>query len=117
MSHPSEADRVIYNAAEGLMHFSLASGPMPVECAISKAALAALEDDALAGADAMEVTYRRLREFIHEIAERKHRARQFELGGRVVVRLEDIIALLPQPKSPAEAVAWSGKAVRDRLDL
>jgi hypothetical protein len=117
MSHPSEPDRAIYNAAEGLIHFSLASRPTSVECAISKAALAALEDDTLAGADAMVVTYRRLRGFIHEIAERKHRARQFELGGRVVVRLEDIVALLPQPKSPAEAVAWSGRTIMDRLDL
>ena len=117
MSHTSEPDRVTYNAAEGLMHFSLASGPTSVECAISKAALVALQDDALAGADAMVITYHRLREFIHEIAERKHRARQFELGGRVVVRLEDIIALLPQPKSPAEAVAWSGRTVMERLDL
>ena len=117
MSHTSEPDRVVYNAAQGLLHFSLANGPTSVECAISKAALAALEDDASAGADAMVVTYRRLREFIHEIAERKHRARQFELGGRVVVRLEDIIALLPQPKSPAEAIAWSGRTVIDRLDL
>jgi hypothetical protein len=117
MPPTSAPDRVVYNAAEGLMHFSLANGPTSVECAISKAALAALEDDALAGTDAMVVTYRRLRELIHEIAERKHRARQFELGGRVVVRLEDIIALLPQPKSPAEAVAWSGRTVMDRLDL
>jgi len=124
MSHPSEPDRVIYNAAEGLVHFSLAGRPTyvecaisSVECAISKAALAALEDDALAGADAMAVTYRRLREFIHEIAERKHRARQSEFGGREVVRLEDIVALLPQPKSPAEAVAWSGRTIMDRLHL
>ena len=117
MSSTSEPDRVIYNAAEGLMHFSLASGPTSAECAISKAALVALQGDALAGADAMVVTYRRLREFIHEIAGCKHRAGQFELGGRVVVRLEDIIALLPQPKSPAEAVAWSGRTVVDRLDL
>jgi len=117
MSHPSEPDRVIYNAAEGLVHFSLAGRPTYVECAISKAALAALEDDALAGADAMAVTYRRLREFIHEIAERKHRARQSEFGGREVVRLEDIVALLPQPKSPAEAVAWSGRTIMDRLHL
>jgi hypothetical protein len=116
MALTSEPDRVVYDPAEGLMHFFITSGPASVGCAISKAALAALEDDALAGADAMVVTYRRLRELIHEIAERKRRAHQLELGGRVVVHLEDVVALLPQPKSPPEAVAWLG-TVRERLDL
>jgi len=115
MALTSEPDQVVYDPAEGLMHFFIASGPAPVRCAISKAALVALEDDALAGADAMVVTYRRLRELIHRIVERKRRARQFELGGRVVVRLEDVIALLPEPKSSAEAVAWLG-IPRDSLD-
>jgi hypothetical protein len=39
--------RVVYDPSEGLMRFFAAEGLALVECAISKAALVALEDDAL----------------------------------------------------------------------
>jgi len=47
IAHTSEPDRAVYDPAEGLMHFSITSGPASEGYAISKSALAAQEDDAL----------------------------------------------------------------------
>jgi hypothetical protein len=57
-----ELDRILYDPQEGLLHLFATDGEMLVRCAVSKAALTALEDDALAGPDAMIITYRRNRE-------------------------------------------------------
>ena len=65
-----------------------------------KAALIALEDDALAGPHAMAITYRRNRSLIREIAERKYQAGQFESCGSVVIRLVDIADRLEGPTRP-----------------
>jgi hypothetical protein len=66
-----------------------------VRCAVSKAALVALEDDALAGPHAMAVTYRRNQALVQEIAKRKYLVRHFELGNTtIVVRLDDVNAHL-----------------------
>jgi Protein of unknown function (DUF1488). len=100
-----EPQRVVYDPSEGLMRFFAADGVALVECAISKAALTALEDDALAGVHAMVITYRRHRELIQEITERKYRMRRLEDGGRVVVRLEDVTAQLPQHRSLVSAAS------------
>ena len=87
-----EPDRVAYDPNDRLLRLFATDGLMLVKCAISEAALAALEDDALTGPDAMAETYRRNRDQIHEIADRKYRNRQFE-SGAVVVRLEDLTNL------------------------
>ena len=57
---------------------------------ISTAALAAPENSALGGADDLVNSFFRHRDLIHDIAERKYRARRFETGGNVVVRLQDL---------------------------
>jgi hypothetical protein len=87
-----EPDRVVYDPNDRVLRLFATDGLMLVKCAISKAALAALEDDALAGPHAMAATYQRNRDQIQEIADRKYRNRQFE-SGAVVVRLEDLTNL------------------------
>jgi len=87
-----EPGRVVYDPNDRVLRLFATDGLMLVKCAISKAALAALEDDALAGPHAMAATYRRNRDQIQEIADRKYRNRQFE-SGAVVVRLQDLTNL------------------------
>jgi hypothetical protein len=65
-----EPERVIYDATERVIRIFAIDGPNPISCAVLKAALIALEDDALAGPHAMTITYRRHRSLIREIAER-----------------------------------------------
>ena len=86
-------DRVLYDPQERLLRLFATDGEVPVRCAISKAALTALEDDALGGPHAMIITYRRNREHIEAIAQRKYRRRWFEPSGDLIVRLEDVNAL------------------------
>jgi hypothetical protein len=100
-----EPERMVYDPSEGLMRFFAADGAAIVGCAISKAALAALEDDALGGVHAMVITYRRHRELFQEITESKYRGRRLEDGGCVVVRLADVTAQLPQHRSLAIAAS------------
>ena len=100
-----EPERVVYDPSEGLMRFFAADGAVIVGCAISKAALAALEDDALGGVHAMVITYRRHWELIQEITESKYCGRRLEDGGCVVVRLADVTAQLPQHRSLAIAAS------------
>ena len=87
-----EPDRVLYDPQERVLRLFATAGVMLVRCAVSKAALTALEDDALAGPHAMIITYRRNREQIQAIAQRKYRRRSFEPGGDLIVRLEDVDA-------------------------
>ena len=96
-----EPDRVVYDPDKRLLRLFATDGLRLVECAISKAALTALEDDALAGPDAMAATYRRNMEQIQEIADRKYRNRQFENGGAVVVRLQDVTSRAAPGQPPA----------------
>jgi hypothetical protein len=99
-----EPEDLVYDATERLIRIFAIDGPTPIPCAVSRAALIALEDDALAGPHAMAVTYQRNRGLIHEIAERKYQAGQFESGGSVVIRLVDIADRLEGPtRPPADA--------------
>ena len=85
-----EPDRVVYDPEEGLLRLFARDGFVLVSCAVSKAALVALEDDALAGPHAMILTYRRNKERVRAIAQRKYRQRRFEARTAVVIRLEDL---------------------------
>jgi len=85
MSLIFEPDRVAYDPERQALRLFATEDFMLVRCAVSKAALAALEDDALGGPHAMATTYRRHRERIQELAVRKYRERRFETGGFVVV--------------------------------
>jgi len=88
-----EPGRVMYDDRERMIRILALDGLQPVRCAVSRAALVALEDDALAGPYAMAITYRRNRSLVQEIARRKYLARRFE-GDTIVVRLDDINAHL-----------------------
>ena len=89
-----EPDRVVYDDSEHMIRIFALDGLQLVHCAVSKAALAALEDDALAGPHAMAVTYRRNQALVQEIAKRKYLARRFEFGNTIVVRMDDVHAQL-----------------------
>jgi len=111
-----EPERLIYDATERLIRIFAIDGPRAISCAVSKAALIALEDDALAGPHAMAITYRRNRSLIREIAERKYQAGQFESCGSVVIRLVDIADRLEGPtRPPADSDRRVGESrARDR---
>src|SRR5215831_12768986 len=79
----------MYDDRERMIRILALDGLQPVRCAVSRAALVALEDDALAGPYAMAITYRLNRSLVQEIARRKYLARRFE-GDTIVVRLDDI---------------------------
>jgi hypothetical protein len=84
-----EPDRVAYDPQARLLRLFATDGVMLVRCAVSKAALAALEDDALCGVASMVDTYRRNKGYLQAIAQRKYQRREFEPEG-LVVRLGDI---------------------------
>jgi hypothetical protein len=83
-----ESDQVSYDEERHLLRFSASEGRTAIS--ISKAALAVLEDDSLAGPHAMVITFRRNRERIQAIAMRKYHNRCIEDGEIVVVRRDDI---------------------------
>ena len=85
-----EPERVVYDPEEELLRIFATDGALVVPCAVSKAALAALEDTALMGPDAEATAYRQNKELIQTIAQRKYRDHRFETGGVVVVRLQDL---------------------------
>jgi hypothetical protein len=91
MSLVFEPDRVVYDPEQRALRLFATEDFMLVPCAVSKAALVALEDDALGGPHAMATTYRRHRERIQALAMRKYAERRFERGGIVVVRRDDLL--------------------------
>jgi hypothetical protein len=86
-----EPERIVYDTEEELLRFFATEDVLLIRCAVSKATLAALEDSALTDPDMIVMAYRRNRELIRDIVERKYRARRFETGG-IVVRLQDLPA-------------------------
>jgi len=99
-----EPDRVVYDDSERMIRIFALDGLQFVRCAVSKAALVALEDDALAGPHAMAITYRRNQSLVQEIARRKYLARRFEGGDTIVVRLDDIHTLLADSPTALKGV-------------
>ena len=88
-----EPELVVYDAEESLIRFLATEEESVIRCGISIAALAALEEvSVLGGDDEIVTSFFRHRDLIHDIAERKYRARRLESGGRVVVRLQDLAA-------------------------
>jgi len=94
-----EPDRVVYDDGERVIRIFALDGLKLVRCAVSKAALVALEDDALAGPHAMAITYQRNQSLIQAIAKRKYLVRDFEGDDSVVVRLDDINGHLAASKA------------------
>jgi hypothetical protein len=91
MSLVFEPDRVVYDPQHRALRLFAREDFLLIPCAVSKAALVALEDDALGGPHAMVTTYRRHRERIQALAMRKYRERRFEQGGFVMVRRDDLL--------------------------
>jgi len=87
-----ENERVVYDSDEELLRFFAAEGVWLIPCGISKTALAVLEDQALSDPEAIVTAYFRNEELIQDIVERKYRAHRIEIGGVVVVRLQDLPA-------------------------
>ncbi|HZT18384.1 MAG TPA: DUF1488 family protein [Dongiaceae bacterium] len=85
-------DRAVYDPARGLMRFFATDGALLVNCGVSKNALVALNDGCTEGTQVLERIYERHRQRILDIAARKHRARQLEKDGTIVVRRRDIAA-------------------------
>jgi len=90
MAPTLEPEQLGYDPEQGVMYFSGTAGGVPLRCSIAVAVLVALEGKSPSGLEVMLATYLRNRPRVHEILERKYRARQFEIGDSVVVRLEDL---------------------------
>ena len=95
MTQSTETDRITYDKGKHVLRFAITDGGASIPCAVSKAALAALEDDALAGPDAMCITYQRNRIRIQAAALRKYQAQRVEKDGIVMVWRDDITACAP----------------------
>jgi hypothetical protein len=92
MSLVFEPDRVAYDPERQALRFLAVDGTRLVYCGVSKAALAALEDDALAGPHAMATTYRRHKDRIRGLALRKYLERAYEGRGIIIVRKDDLLS-------------------------
>ena len=110
-----EPDRVVYDEGERLIRIFALDGLQLVRCAVSKAALVALEDDALAGPHAMTITYRRNQSLLQAIAKRKYLARHFEVGNTIVVRLDDVNAQLATLQTAEDATERTTDQREDEL--
>ena len=110
-----EPDRVEYDESERMIRIFALDGLQLVRCAVSKAALVALEDDALAGPHAMTTTYRRNQSLLQAIAKRKYLAHHFEVGNTIVVRLDDVYAQLATLQTAEDATARTTDQREDEL--
>jgi hypothetical protein len=90
MKQARSAKQIVYDADRHMLRFSTRDDDIEIRCAVSKAALIALEDDASAGTYAMTVTYQRNKEKIQAVAIRKYREHCFEDDDVVVVRRTDL---------------------------
>ena len=83
-------NRAVYDAAAGVVWFFAARGPLLVRCGVLKEALAAIDHSQAERPEILERVFQRHRQRIQEIAARKHRARQFERPGVILVRPSDL---------------------------
>jgi hypothetical protein len=90
MSLTFKPNRSVYDPARGILRFFATEGPLLVSCGVSKDALAALGEGGAGDAAVLERIYKRHRQRIHQIAERKHRANQTDKSGMIVVSRRDL---------------------------
>jgi hypothetical protein len=92
-------EEISYDTQRKLLHFQMTERGVTIECAISKAALVLLEDDALAGPAAMATTYLRNKSRIQGLA--RHKYRDLKSYGMVIVSALDLgtPALPPAPET------------------
>jgi hypothetical protein len=84
-----ENEGVVYDPEEELLHFFAAEGVLLVRCGISKAALAALQDEALTDPDTIVTAH-------VEYPDRRLRLTRAHRAGSAASRLEDAEATLGQ---------------------
>ena len=90
MSLVFEPDCIAFDAEERVMRLFAVDGVVVVKCAISKAALDAMEEQPLGDPNALAQAYHRHRERILELLQHKHSERQMEPDGAIVVRADDL---------------------------
>jgi hypothetical protein len=83
-------DRAVYDPSRGVIRFFATDGALLVNCAVSKSALIVLDDGVAPGGAVLERIYERHRERIQEVANRKHRKRQLEQDGMIIVHRRDL---------------------------
>ena len=88
-------EEISYDTQRKLLHFQMTERGVTIECAISKAALVLLEDDALAGPAAMATTYLRNKSRIQGLARDKYR--DLKSYGIVIVSAVDLETPVLQP--------------------
>ena len=85
-----QPNRAVYDPANGILRFFASDGPVLVKCGVSKDALASLGAGSAGETTVLERIYKRHRQRIHQIAERKHRANQIDRNGVIVVNRRDL---------------------------
>jgi hypothetical protein len=83
-------DRAVYDPNRGVIRFFATDGALLVNCGVSKNALMILDEGAPRGGGVLEHIYERHRDRIQEAAARKHRKRQTEKDGTIVVHPKDL---------------------------
>ena len=84
-------DRAVYDPSQGMMRFFATDGVLLVKCGISKSALTVLDDGSFRGGGVLERIYERNRDRIQQVADRKHRRRQREKDGTIIVHSRDLM--------------------------
>jgi Protein of unknown function (DUF1488) len=90
MSLSFRPNRGVYDSAGGVMWFFATDGPLLVRCGVLKEALAAIDQGCNEIPGVFERTYQRHRERIQRVAARKHRAKEFDEPGVILVRPADL---------------------------
>jgi Protein of unknown function (DUF1488) len=83
-------NRGVYDPAVGVMWFFATDGPLLVRCGVLKEALATIDQGCRENPEMLERIYQRHRERIQGVAARKHRAREFDKPGVILVRSLDL---------------------------
>jgi hypothetical protein len=83
-------DRAVYDPSRGVMRFFATDGALLVNCGVSKSALMELDEGAPRGGGVLEHIYERHRERIQAAAAQKHRKRQTEKDGTIIVHPQDL---------------------------
>jgi len=91
----AQNERIFCDMQHKLLWFETEEQGVTIRCAVTKTALAILEDDALAGPDAMVTTYQRNRARIHSLALSKYHDHRLERNGTAVVTASDVAPTMP----------------------
>ena len=90
MSLSFKPGRAVYDPNKGVLRFLAIDGALLVKCGVSRNALVALDDGSPRGPALLERVYERHQQRIQDIASRKHRAKQLETDGMILVGPQDL---------------------------